>query len=430
MRSWIPPLVFGFSAGASVVLALQGTWASFRDDNARRYAEVRDFVRENAVRVCPAGALSTAALRGLAASIDGYSRYLDRGEAQALERETDGRYRGIGAVFRSPVSSGQVLFTMPGGPAMRAGLQPGDRIVRADGMLVDTLSEAGLRETLSCNEPPSIRLEVQALTGTSREVEVQKASIVDPTVRHEELLDAVEHIGYVSLCAFSHETAAEFDAAVDSLVHRGARSLILDLRGNPGGVLLAAVEVARRFISEGALVTTEGREHRSTQFLAERSRAWYEGLPLVVMIDERSASASEVLAGALQDHRACVVLGARSYGKGTVQTIRRFPETGGIAKVTSSFYFTPGHRCLERTEAPDLQGGIEPDYVVTVTPEEQREVHAFLARYSPPPEQVEALRAWEALEHVKLLEERPADTQLEAALHLLRGEGLPASGVQ
>lgn len=424
MSSWVPPLCFGLAVGASLAVAWGSTWLAARQDDLRLYAEVRDFVLDSAVRPSTEEGLSSAALHGLVGSVDEYSRYYDAEEALGLERETEGRYRGIGAVFRAPVANAQVLFTLPGSPARESGLRPGDRILRIDGEPVAEFGENGLRERLGREEPPLVGLDVCALTGEERHVELRKRSIVDPTVRHAELLDAARGIGYVAINSFSHETVSEFDQAVDRLRGAGARSLVLDLRGNPGGVLLAAVEIARRFVTDGTIVSTEGRGRASARHLAERAKAWYHGLPLVVLVDERSASASEVLAGALQDHREAVILGERTYGKGTVQTIRRFPQAGGIAKVTTSYYFTPRHRCLERSVAPAGEGGIEPDLCVELAASAKQALHAFLARYSPPGEELEALRAWEAREHVSLVESRPADAQLEAALGLLRGDPL------
>ena len=140
-----------------------------------------------------------------------------------------------------------------------------------------------------------------------------------------------------------------------------------------------------------------------------------------MLVDEESASASEVLAGALQDHRTAVVTGSPTYGKGMVQTIRRFKQARTRAKVTTSYYYSPTHRNFERTAVDGDQHGIEPDVAIPVEPHEQRDIHAFLQSYSPPLSALPAIRAWEQRESTTLLEEHPADPQLDAAIALLSG---------
>jgi carboxyl-terminal processing protease len=200
------------------------------------------------------------------------------------------------------------------------------------------------------------------------------------------------------------------------------QGLVIDLRDNPGGVLEAAVKLARRFVPEGVIVSTEGRGVPDV-LRADPSEALLQGTPLVVLVDGGSASASEVLAGALQDHRVAVILGEPTHGKGVVQTIRRYDERGTIAKVTTSYFYTPAHRNLERNPEEGREWGIVPDLRVSLTADQRERVLGHIQRYGPPRELTAQLRAWEEAESVDLLDEHPEDPQLEAALALLRGEG-------
>jgi carboxyl-terminal processing protease len=250
---------------------------------------------------------------------------------------------------------------------------------------------------------------------------VRTGSVIEPTVRHERILDEARGVGYLALSSFTHETATEFDAAFERLRQDGMRALVLDLRGNPGGVLMAAVEIARRFVREGLIVSTEGRDE-SVTYEADPAAAWHAELPLVVIVDEGSASASEVLAAALKEHRAAVIVGMPTYGKGMVQTIRNFDRWKTRAKVTSSFYYSPSHRNFEHSADPDRDFGILPDLSIPVTRAEQRAVHEFVAVYGPPLASIPSIEAWEEQAGEVLLARIPDDPQLEAALALFAGE--------
>ena len=417
-----PGLLLGLVLGALAVGTADRLWFLTEEEDVVQYRRVRDFVSEAFVGDTGPREMLDDALHGLARGLDEYSRYYDGDETRDLERETAGRYTGIGAVFRQPLSDARVLFTLPGSPAQRAGLEVGDRIVgvgEGDDE-VRIRDERALRALLAPGGPAELRLSVVGFAGVERRVTVRRDVLVDPTVRHQRLVDPQRGIGYLAIGSFSHETPGEFDRAFEELRAEGMRGLIVDLRGNPGGVLSAAVRIAQRFVVEGVIVSTEGRS-QPTVHRADEAQAWYRGTPLVLLVDSASASASEVLAGALQDHRCAVLVGGPTYGKGMVQTIRHFPEAGSVVKVTTSHYYTPARRNLERSVEPARGYGIEPDLVIPLGPEEEDDLHERLARYSPPKEALAALRAWEELEGVSLIEPAPSDAQFTAACELLAG---------
>lgn len=393
----------------------------YGSESWRRYEAVRDFVSDQFVRPVPQEKLDDLALKGMLAGLDSYSRFYDAEETAEMSRETEGRYRGIGIVLMRPLSEGRVLFTLPRSPAERGGLRVGDRVLEIDGHAFASLTEDEFRAQLSKDVAEPARMRVRGLDGAERELAIVRESVIEPTVRREQIVDERLGIGYVAVHAFSNETAGEFDEAFDRLVERGMRALIVDLRGNGGGVLRGSVAIARRFLADGVIVSTEGRK-KSDVYSADPALARHQGFPLVVLVDEDSASASEVLAGALQDHRAAVVVGAPTWGKGTVQSIasRPFERWGNAAKVTTSFYFTPAHRNLEHGEDADF--GIAPDVLVEPDETESRQLHAYLARQAPPASALAALRDWERLEKRTLVDVRPPDRALAAALALFGGE--------
>lgn len=414
--------VIGAIFGFTLAFALQRLMQPEEDPDIAHYREVRDFVTRNFVReVDPDRALDHA-LQGMLSSLDDYSRYYDAPDAEQLNRETGGRYTGIGVVLKRPLEEGRILFTLPGSPAQRAGIRVGDRIVAVDGEPVSQpFDSAVLRRDLDDPRRAELVIEVEGLDGERRTVEVPHASLVDPTVRHERIVDAELGIGYLAITSFSHETPGEFLDAFQALRSRGMKALVIDLRANFGGVLTASVEIAQRFIPEGTIVSTEGRG-RPEVHRADASLALFEGFPLVVIVDRNSASASEVLAAALQDHRAAAVVGSPTYGKGMVQTIHRFPERGTIAKITTSFYYTPSHRNLEHSFDPGRDYGILPDLLIDLEREERYAIYEHLSRYSAPFASRAAIRAWEEASNETLIDPHPEDLQLEAALALLRGE--------
>jgi len=195
----------------------------------------------------------------------------------------------------------------------------------------------------------------------------------------------------------------------------------VDLRYNFGGVLDAAVHMASRFIGEGVIVTSEGR-NRSASYEAGEVEALFAGMGLVVLVDGDTASASEVFAGAVQDYRRGVVVGAPTYGKGMIQMTQSFPRFGSRAKVTSGYYYSPSRRNFEKSADPDRSSGILPDMIVEIDGEQRSRIHGWIARYDPPASMLDELNAWAAAADGVVLPEAPGDPQLEAARALLRGE--------
>lgn len=415
-----PPLLLPFAAGFA--LAAAGAvlvWPS-ADPDLERYREVRDWTREAYVRPIGDDELLDDALRGLADGLDPWSSWYDAQDLRQLDRETEGRFHGLGVSLRAPSDDGRILFPLPGGPAEAAGIRAGDLIVRVAGQAWTDIGHDGFRAIVSTPEPREIELVVRGLDGIERNVTVTTASVLEPTVRHERIVDDEHRIGYLALRAFSAESPGELDAALERMARDGLDGLVLDLRGNPGGMLISAVKIASRFVASGEIVRTLGRRDRVVHE-ANPDLARWSDLPLVCLVDEGSASAAEVLAGALQDHRAAVLVGLPTFGKGAVQTIHRLADASGAIKVTTSRYETPAGQEIDRPEGGSAHG-LVPDVVVEIDSDVQRAVYEFLQRASPPERWREALLEWERAEGASFIPVHPPDPQLEVACGLLAGE--------
>ena len=393
-------------------------------EDLRGYADVRGLVEDEFVEARSRDRLLTAAIEGLVADLDPYSRFYSGEDLRRVERSTSGSYLGLGAVFLYPTEAGIVLFPMVGSPAEQAGLVVGDRVLAIDGELLADMPAGEFERRLRTLTEVPIELLVERGPGEPRALVVQPADVVDPTVRHGELLQG--EIGYLAVTSFSRHTLEEFDTEMARLTDAGMGSLVLDLRGNLGGVLDAATAIANRFIPEGTLLITETRSGpRVTSALADE--ATYAATPVVVLVDEDSASASEVLAGALQDHRIAVLVGTSTYGKGTVQTMVPTQTPEGIVKVTTGFYTTPSGRSIDRHYRAAIEGAetaITPDVLVHLSDEGRLDVRRFLTSYSPPPALAEAVgKLQDGLNRQRTMHPE-TDLQLAAALALLTGDAL------
>lgn len=410
--------VLGLSIGLFVSLVVERMARSFLDRDMELVRAVRDMARDEFVGEIGPDQLVDDALRGMLTGLDRYSTYYGSSEVAELDRETSGEFLGLGVIFRAG-EKGRILFAYPGSPADLAGLRVGDLIERIDGDPVDAMENESFQAALHRDAP--LHLEVVDLQGDPREVVVQPDVVLDPTVRQVRILAARSELGYLAIRSFSHRTPGEFDQAIRELSEHGMKALVLDLRGNPGGILDAAVTIANRFIQHGAIVSTRTRTELVTTE-ARQGEATLAGLPLVVLQDGRSASASEVLAAALQDHGAAVIVGEPSYGKGTVQTLKRVKGRDAVVKITTARYYSPSMRRIEHDEEDASRGGIAPDLFLPIEDRERWEIYRFLSAYSPPETVRPALAAWEAAQGITLIGPPPPDRQLDAAVALLSDE--------
>ncbi|MDH7454552.1 S41 family peptidase [Luteimonas composti] len=326
-------------------------------EEIRRYVGLFNAIRAGYVDPVDDRKLMDAAIRGLLLDLDPHSAYLEKNAAQAFNEGTTGAYDGIGVeVLQLPDGKVRVIAPIDDTPAAKAGIRAGDVIVSVDGR---ELRPADAEGAGPLRGPPGSSL----VLGVVREGEAQPLQI---TVRRETIRVASVRgrmlepgYGYVRISAFQVETGEDFSRTVAKLRDDAGgrlRGLVIDLRSNPGGLLTAAVRVADDLLDKGRIVSTRGRiDANDTEFNATPGDL-LEGAPVVVLIDAGSASASEVLAGALHDHGRARIVGSRSFGKGSVQTLLPLGN-GDAVKLTTARYYTPSGRSIQAR-------GIDPDVVL------------------------------------------------------------------
>jgi carboxyl-terminal processing protease len=330
-------------------------------EQARLFAEVMERVKEDYVQPIDDAELLESAIRGMVSGLDPHSEFLDEEEYREIRISTSGRYSGVGIEVTAEDSELRVVAPIDDTPAQRAGIRSGDTILSVDGVPVNP---DRLHETIQ---------RMRGRPGTRVSLTIERASLDEPlqftlerehievaSVRHE-LLEPT--YGYLRVSQFNETTPDEVRQAIDQMLaevqeRHGTmlNGLVIDLRNNPGGILDAAVDVADLFLDSGVIVSAEGRapEARFTRH-AHRGDI-LDGASLVVLVNEGSASASEIVAGALQDHRRALIVGTGTFGKGLVQTVMPLSE-GRALKLTTSRYYTPSGDSIHKK-------GISPDVFV------------------------------------------------------------------
>ena len=296
------------------------------------------------------------AMKGMLATLDPYSQFLDPDSYNELKIDTEGEFGGLGIEITIKDELLTVIAPIDDTPAYNAGMQPGDRIVKIDGELTRGITLMDAVKKLRGKPGTTVSLTVLR-DGESEllELSLERAIIKIDSVREAKMLG--DHIGYVRISDFRENTTKEMEAALSQLKTDGLDSLILDLRNNPGGLLDVSRSVAELFLTRDQLiVSTKGRLRNQNTEMRSRIDGPVSDLPMVVLINEGSASASEIVAGAIQDHHRGVILGTKSHGKASVQTV--FPlKDGSALRLTTSKYFTPSGRSIHGE-------GIHPDVEV------------------------------------------------------------------
>ena len=323
--------------------------------NARLFDQVLSLVSERFVDTVQSSALYEKAARGLVEELnDPYSELFTPEQSERFATSSTGRYGGIGMQIEQQQGNIVVVRVFPNTPAERAGVVEGDRIIGVEDSSTREWSTAQVSEALT--GPPGTKVSARfARPGVSQAIEHRftRAIIHVPAVPYALMLDG--GIGYVPLQTFSENASDELTLAVERLRKEGARSLILDLRDNPGGILDQALSVSDLFLQEGQeIASVRARQGKEQRFIAQ-ARNRITDLPMIVLVNGYSASASEIVSGALQDHDRALVVGTTSYGKGLVQSV--FPLEGGFSlKLTTAKWFTPSGRTIQKDRATTEPG--------------------------------------------------------------------------
>jgi len=347
-------------------------------------------------------------------TLDPHSEFMEPVKFDELKKDTEGAFGGVGIQIGLRDGFLTVIAPMDDTPAFKAGILTGDRMVRIEGKSTEKISLQDVVKNLRGEPGTEVTITIfRPGSGSTRDYTLKRAVIKVDTVKDingkREFPVDDNKIGYVRLTQFNEPTTTELEAALKKLRDHGMRGLVLDLRNNPGGLLDQAVKVCELFLPAGELVvTTEGRmAPRKSEYRA-RGNGSYLNLPMVALVNGGSASASEIVAGCLQDVKPqrAVIVGEQSFGKGSVQSILPMPD-GSALRLTTAKYYTPSHRVIH-------ERGIKPDIEIPVSPEDEE---ALIVKRLPGG--VEAYEGFDEKRRAAVRELR--DEQLDRALDLLKG---------
>jgi carboxyl-terminal processing protease len=328
-------------------------------ENARLFAEVMERVKRDYVEPLDDSELLESAIRGMVSDLDAHSQYLDADEYRDIRISTTGSYTGVGVEVADIDGAIKVVTPITGSPAARSGIRSGDQIIAVDGIAVET---DHLQHTIGrMRGRAGSRISITVLRDDEAIDHEMRREIIRVSSVHHEILGPA--FGYVRVSQFSETTARELSRAIDAMQEAGGgmlAGLILDLRNNPGGVLDSAVDVSDLFLDSGVIVMADGRTNDARFTRSAHRGDVLDGAELVVLVNEGSASASEIVAGALQDHGRAIVVGTGTFGKGLVQTVMPLSQ-GRALKLTTSRYYTPSGDSIHET-------GIMPDVYVEGSP--------------------------------------------------------------
>ena len=392
--------------------------AGQKDDeyaNYRLFADVLEKVRQESVE---GGKLTYqdlihSALKGMLSSLDPHSEFMEASKFDEMKKDTQGEFGGVGIVISlNKDKQLTVVSPMEDSPAFKAGIMAGDRIVKIEGRSTDKFTTEDAVKRLRGQSGTEVTVTtLRPSTGETRDVKLKRSEIKVPTVKDlnnkQEFPLGENGIGFIHITQFGEQTAADLEKALKKLEGQGMRALVLDLRGNPGGLLDQAGQVAEKWLPRGTLVvTTEGRGATQKSEYRSSGRYKHPNMPMGVLVNGGSASAAEIVSGCLQDLQhitKAIVIGEQTFGKGSVQSV--IPLTDGSAlRLTTARYFTPSHKVIH-------EKGITPDIMVTMTDEEERDI--FLKKV---PGGIESLDEKDR-ERIR----NAVDPQLERALDVLKG---------
>jgi carboxyl-terminal processing protease len=382
------------------------------DANLEKFAEVLQKVRASYVdgTNLTYHSLVESALKGMVGTLDPHSEFMDVDDYQQLQDDTEGQFGGLGLVVGLRDGFVTVIAPMDDSPGFRAGILSGDRIVKVEGKSVEKTPLSDVVKELRGDPGTQVSLTVQRQsTGAQKDYTLTRAVIQMDMVKDingkKEFPLGDDKIGYVRINEFGDKTGDELEAALQKLKSQGMKALVLDLRFNPGGLLDEAVNVCGKFLPRKQLVvTTEGRDPAENSVRrADGSGDELKGEPIVVLVNLGSASAAEIVTGCLQDLHRAYIIGEKTFGKGSVQSI--FPlDDGSALKLTVAKYYTPSHKVIH-------EHGITPDSLVPMSDEAQA---ALLISRSPG-----GLESLDAKERARM--KNFSDVQLERADDLLKG---------
>ncbi len=385
MRKWLlGPIIgaglLGATLGVSAFAVTTNSTASEKRAQTFKhlelFAEIVAKAQANYVTEFDEGEAIEAAINGMLASLDPHSSYLDPDDFKDMQAQTSGEYGGLGIEVTAQDGFVKVVSPMDGTPASRAGIKSGDYLTAIDGKSIVGLPLNDAVKQMRGAVGSNI-----AVTVVRENVEPFDVSLTREVIRPEVVKSKTvgNDVGYIRITTFNEQTVKALDKAIENVRKGPLKGLVLDLRDNPGGLLEASIEVTSRFVNGGEVVSTRGRHDiDSKRYNAVRAARFPDQLPVVVLVNNGSASAAEIVAGALQDRQRAVVMGVTSFGKGSVQTVLPLGPNKGAMRLTTSRYYTPSGRSIQGA-------GIDPDFevaAVRLSDKDIAELKTRAARYS------------------------------------------------
>lgn len=369
MKPRIAPLIAGVTFGTAIAMTVTMSLAARHSDYSWSdpIVDIHSMVRNDFVELPDDSALQQAAIEGMLAALnDPYTVYVPAEDEADFTKVIHGSYVGIGAEIEIIDGYLTIVTPLEDSPALEAGVMAGDTVLEIDGASTHNLTSTQCAEKLMGEPGTPVELKVRRKDGTETKVTVMRRQIIQRTIRGayrvgdewSYSLDGERGIGYIRLTQFTDATVPSLKAAIASL-EGDLKGLILDLRFNGGGTLNGAIETADLFLARGEIVAVKNRRGESRSATAVEAGTLPE-VPMVVMVNGSSASASEIVAGALQDNGRAKVLGTRTFGKGSVQEVRELPDRAGTLKMTTARYYLPSGRNIDRIGHGALWG-VDPD---------------------------------------------------------------------
>ena len=416
--------LFLFS-GASVMRLMGGGEKDDAYQQLEMFARVLERVRRDHVdgENLSYRELVQGALKGMLSTLDPHSEFMEATKYEDLKQDTEGTYGGVGLQVQAKDGALVVISPMEDTPAFEAGILPQDRIIKIDGKTTERMNQGDAVVSLRGAPGSEVVLTVQRPGQTeARDITLKRADIRVYTAKDIDNRRAFPlgegKVGYVRLTQFAERTAEELEEALKLLESRGMEALVLDLRGNPGGLLDQAVAVCEKFVERNQLiVSTEGRSAASNTRRVALSRGKVRRVPMAILVNGGSASAAEIVSGCLQDLKRAVLVGEQTFGKGSVQSILPMSD-GSALRLTTAKYYTPSHRVIH-------EKGLAPDIEVPMTEDEEAAVQ--LRRLPGGKANLDdALKGFEEGRRAAIRElvEGDRDVQLERAMDLLKGVNL------
>ncbi|MDT7910558.1 MAG: S41 family peptidase [Thermocrinis sp.] len=342
-----------FALGFIVGFASQGRQSEDEYKYLRMFTDVLRIIKENYVEPVNTKDLIYGALNGMTKSLDPFSSFFTPKQYESFRQETEGEFGGVGIEIGMEKGRPVVISPIEGTPAFRAGIKPGDVILEIDGEDTSNMSLIDVVQRIRGKVGTKVQLTIYR-KGMEKpmKIELERALIKIESVKWTTLGD----VGYIKLSQFNDNVSVQVEKALKELTSQRVKGIILDLRNDPGGLLSEAVNVASLFLPEGKLVVyTRGRNGETQKYFARRKPVVPDDLPVIVLINKGSASASEIVAGALQDYKRAIIVGEKSFGKASVQNIIPL-EDGSALKLTVAYYYTPLGRLIHHKGiVPDVQ---------------------------------------------------------------------------